>query len=94
MQQNDDIDTRSQELKMLTDANTELAAEVERLQTDDGIREALREELDYVNAGEKRITVLPPAEPSTVLPSGWPYDTIKQIIAIRQAEAVGQSSNP
>jgi cell division protein FtsB len=93
MQQNDDIDTRSAELQKLADANSDLATEVERLQTDDGIREAIREELDYVNGGEQRITVLPLADPSTVLPPGWPYDTIRQIIAIRQAEAVGQPSS-
>ena len=41
-----------------TSANAQLAAEVSRLQTPDGIKEAAREEVGYVGVGEIRISIL------------------------------------
>ncbi len=88
MKQNNEIQTRGSELATLDAANAALQAEVDRLQTDAGIKEAAREEIDYVDAGEQRITVLPLGSPAATLPATWPYNAITQIIALRQAEAV------
>jgi cell division protein FtsB len=88
MKQNSEIKTRGSELATLDAANAALQAEVDRLQTDAGIKEAAREEIDYVDAGEQRITVLPLGSPAATLPATWPYNAITQIIALRQAETV------
>jgi cell division protein FtsB len=92
MKQRDDLATRTGELKTLDAANTQLQSEVDRLQTDDGIREAAREEIDFVPGGEKRVTALPAAGASTVLPDGWPYNLVSSIIALRQAEAAAAAA--
>jgi len=88
LQQRDDLATRTGELDTLNAANDQLQSEVERLQTDAGVREAARSEIDFVEAGEERFTVLPPSNDATVLPTGWPYNLISSIVALRQAEAV------
>ena len=65
--------------------NGQLAAEVEWLQTDDGAREAAREELGVVEIGERRSSFLPlPALPSA-LPDGWPYNITTRIMNARRA---------
>jgi cell division protein FtsB len=92
MHQRDDLATRTSELAVLDAANSQLQGEVDRLQTDAGIKEAAREEIDYVDQGEHRITVLPIGPAPLTLPSGWPYNLISQIIALRQAEAVNAST--
>lgn len=92
MRQRDDLTVRTDELSTLNAANAQLQTEVDRLQTDEGIREAARTEIDYVPNGEKRITVLAPPAASTALPSGWPYDLVGAIVALRQAEAVAATS--
>ena len=57
--QGDDLTERQAQLDELEKVNVELAAEVDRLQTDDGIREAAREEIGFVEAGEERSSILP-----------------------------------
>jgi cell division protein FtsB len=87
LQQRDDLAVRSSELDVLDSANDQLQLEVDRLQTDAGVREAAREVIDYVEAGEQRLTVLPIAPAPTTLPPGWPYDLITRIVTLRQQEA-------
>ena len=87
LRQRDDIVVKNKELSALDQANAELSDEVGRLQTPEGIAEAAREEIGYVQRGEIRLTMLPaPAAPIT-MPSGWPYDTVAQIVAVRTAAA-------
>ena len=86
--QQDDIERNSKELAALEQANAELTDEVSRLQTPEGIEEAAREEIGYVQRGEIRLTMLPAPAAPIAMPSGWPYDTVAQIVAVRQAEAV------
>src|SRR5207342_148106 len=74
MKQKDDLATRTSELATLDQANAQLQSEVDRLQTDAGIKQAAREEIDYVDQGEKRVTVLPAGPLPITLPSGWPYN--------------------
>lgn len=88
LRQQDDLDRKNEQLAALQDANAELANEVAQLQTPEGIEQAAREEIGYVQRGEIRYTVLPPPDAPLQLPSGWPYDTIAQIVAVRaQASA-------
>ena len=83
--QDDKIDQRQAQLDELQRVNGELAAEVDRLETEDGVREAAREEIGFVDTGEERSTYLPlPPLPSN-LPDGWPYNVVSDIIAARTA---------
>lgn len=84
--QRDDLAERQRELAVLTAANAELAAEVNYLQTPDGIKEAARAEIGYGELGEKRVTVMPAPDAPITLPAGWPYDGVTQIVATRQRE--------
>ena len=77
---------------MLTAANAELAAEVNYLQTPDGIKEAARAEIGFGELGEKRVTVMPAPEAPITLPAGWPYDGVAQIVAVRQQEAAAAAA--
>lgn len=75
------------QLDELQAVNAELQTEVDRLQTDAGVREAARDELGMTEPGERRETVTGnPALPAD-LPDGWPYVGAEQIIAIRTAGA-------
>jgi cell division protein FtsB len=83
--QNTEIGKQQAQLDGLDKINTQLAAEVDRLKTDDGVREAAREEIGYVQSGEERSSVLPLPPLPTVLPEGWPYNVVTGIIAARRA---------
>jgi cell division protein FtsB len=84
LRQRSDISRKQRELSALDQANAELAAQVNRLNTPEGVQEAAREEIGYVQRGEIRLTVLPaPAAPLT-MPSGWPYDAISAVLSVRQ----------
>lgn len=82
-QQRDDLARKQNELAVLGNANAQLAADVNRLQTPDGIKEAARQEVGYVGIGEQRISVLSTPEAPLTLPAGWPYDAISQIVTVR-----------
>jgi cell division protein FtsB len=85
MDQDVNLAQRQAQLDELERVNGELAAEVDRLQTEDGIREAAREEIGFVDAGERRSSILPlPPLPSD-LPDGWPYNIVTGIVAARTA---------
>ena len=71
------------ELAELQSVNADLQREVDRLDTDAGIKEAAREELGYIEPGERRDTMLDLPDLPTDLPNGWPYRTVEQIIAVR-----------
>ena len=85
LRQQDDIDRKQAEIAALDQANAELADEVSQLDTPAGVEEAAREEIGYVERGEIRITMLPPPQAPLTLPSGWPYDTLTQMLTLRQA---------
>lgn len=92
LQQRDDLARKQNELAVLSDANAQLAADVNRLQTPDGIKEAARQEVGYVGVGEQRISVLSTPNAPLTLPAGWPYDTISQIVAVRAAAAAAATA--
>ena len=78
---------KAKELAALDKANAALSDDVGRLQTPEGIEEAAREEIGYVQRGEIRLTMLPAPPAPITMPSGWPYDAIAQIVAVRTADA-------
>ncbi len=80
-----DLAEKQNELAVLSNANAQLAADVNRLQTPDGIKEAARQEVGYVSIGEQRISVLATPNAPITLPTGWPYDAIAQIIVVRSS---------
>lgn len=85
LDQDDSLIQRQEQFDALQRVNGELAAEVDRLETEDGIREAAREEIGFVEAGEERTSILPlPPLPSD-LPDGWPYNVVTGILAARTA---------
>jgi cell division protein FtsB len=88
MRQQDEIAVKEQELEVLTRANNDLAADVQHLETVEGAREAAREQLGVVDRGEERISVMAPAAAPLPLPTGWPYDAVAQIVAVRSAPPV------
>lgn len=84
-EQDRDLAQRQAEIDELRRVTGQMAAEVDRLETDDGIREAAKEEIGYVELNEKRTSILPlPPLPSD-LPDGWPYNVVTEIFAARTA---------
>jgi cell division protein FtsB len=82
--QDDRIDERTLQVTELETVVVDLRSEVARLKTEDGIRDAAREELGYVEAGEMRETVLDAPNVPIDLPDGWPYSMVNDITALRR----------
>ena len=85
LDQDTDLVQRQAELDELQRVNGQLAGEVDRLQTDDGVREAAREEIGFVESGDRRTTILPMPPLPNQLPPGWPYNVVTGILAARTA---------
>jgi len=91
--QDDELKALEHERSELQGVNTDLQDEVDRLQTDEGIIEAAREELGQVQPGDNRQTMseLPPLPRD--LPAGWPYSQMDSILTVRaQAEAAAAAT--
>lgn len=84
VEQDTQIEQREAQLADINAVVADLRSEVARLQTDDGVREAARAELGFVEAGERRETVLDPTVVPTELPEGWPYDLVENIVELRR----------
>ena len=82
--QNERLDQRRDQLAQLEQVNDDLRSEVDRLRTDDGVREAARVELGMVEAGERRQSVLALPDVPTDLPEGWPYSLVSGITELRR----------
>jgi cell division protein FtsB len=78
------IEARSGQLAEISAVVADLRSEVERLRTDDGVRDAARAELGFVQDGEQRLTVIDPELVPTDLPEGWPYDLVENIVDLRR----------
>lgn len=87
--QDDRLAERRAQLSVLQRVNAELQVEVDRLQTDAGVREAARQELGYIAYGEVRLTSSDRVLLPDALPAGWPYDPITQIFQVRTTQAQG-----
>lgn len=81
------LEQRQAQLDELQRVNGDLAAEVEWLKTEEGAREAAREELGVVEIGEKRSSFLPLPPLPADLPDGWPYNVASRIMDLRRAGA-------
>ncbi len=84
LDQGDRIDERSEQVGELESVVADLQREVDRLQTPDGVREAAREELGFIQAGEIRETVLGFPDLPLDLPDGWPYSLVNDITELRR----------
>jgi cell division protein FtsB len=82
--QDERLAQRGDQLAQLQQVNDDLRAEVARLRTDDGVREAARVELGMVEAGERRQSILTLPDVPTVLPAGWPYSLVSGIAELRR----------
>ena len=94
LRQGDALSTKQRQLKTLQEANSQLANEVSRLGTRQGIEEAARQEIGYVQRGEIRLTLLPTPDAPTKLPGGWPFDTFSRIVAVRTAAVTRVEASP
>ncbi len=84
-EQDDRIEQRADQVTELEAVVADLRSEVDRLRTTDGIREAAREELGYVEVGEIRESVLDYPDLPTDLPDGWPYSLVTEIMELRRS---------
>ncbi len=80
------------ELSELQTVNDDLQDEVDRLQTDEGMIEASRDELGNIQPGDNRETMHPLPPLPRDLPEGWPYSQVGQILAIREAESAAPAA--
>ena len=74
---------REAELERLESANEGLEADVARLDTDQGIADAVRAELGAVHADEKVYRIVMDPQLLTLLPEGWLYPTLTALISVR-----------
>ncbi|MFT4659512.1 MAG: cell division protein FtsB [Candidatus Aldehydirespiratoraceae bacterium] len=88
------IDQRQAQLDELQRVNGELQTETVRLETEDGIREAAREDYGFVELGEERASILALPPLPTDLPDGWPYNVVTQIINAQAAGPAVARVNP
>jgi cell division protein FtsB len=84
LDQQEQLEAKQAELDVLVDANRQLADEVRRLRTADGAEEAARDELGVVAPGEERVSMVPGDDAPLPLPTGFPYDAVAAIVAVRQ----------
>jgi cell division protein FtsB len=92
--QNEQIAQRTEQLKQLQAVNEDLRSEVARLKTNDGVREAAREQLGFVEPGETRQSILAFPPVPTDLPDGWPYSLVEGIVAIRRNPPAASATTP
>ncbi len=83
LSQNGKIETRQAQLNELLAINQELQAEIDRSSTDDGVREAAREQFSLVDEGQERVSMTDSLAVPTDLPAGWPYDLVTGVVALR-----------
>jgi cell division protein FtsB len=85
--QNDALEQRRVELITLTEVNHRLEAEIARLHTDAGVIEAARNQLGFVQLGERRLALVERSPLSATLPDLWPYSVVDAILDARAAHA-------
>ena len=91
--QDTELQALEHELTEVQAVNHDLQNEVDRLQTDEGISEAAREELGHIQAGDNRFSVLELPPLPTDLPDGWPYSQVTAILTVRDAMAAPPSTD-
>lgn len=85
--QGEELEQRRRELATLTEVNARLEAEIARLETDAGVVEAARDELGFVQRGERRLSLVERTPLGDELPDLWPYSVAAAILDARSAHA-------
>ncbi len=85
--QDEALEQRKVELATLTEVNTRLEAEIARLNTDAGVIEAARNELGFVQRGERRLALVERSPLGATLPDQWPYSVVDAILDARASHA-------
>lgn len=93
-EQDDQIRALEHELDEVQAVNEDLGDEVSRLQTEEGIEEAARDELGQIRAGDRRLTVGPIPPLPRAMPNGWPYVLVDRILTMRAAEVAAATAAP
>ena len=60
----------------------------------EGVTEAAREQLGYVQEGEVRKSILGLPPVPTDLPDGWPYNLVEGIASVRRTAATAPAATP
>ena len=82
--QRTDLAAAKRELAAYERAIDELDAENARLVTAEGVREAARQDYGYKGGSEQVVGILPPGPASDIMPPGWPYSLVRDILAVRR----------
>lgn len=78
------------EFAALEDANEEIQADIQRLETPAGVKEAARRELGYLLPGERRLALLDLPAVTGTLPATWPYNLVGAILAVRASSSANR----
>ena len=87
LNQRSDMAKAKAELLAYADANAELAKEIEKLKTPEGVESAIRAELGFVKPGEQPIDILDAPNAPKRLPKVWPYTVVSNILSVRAKDA-------
>lgn len=87
LNQRDQLAASRADLALLEAANDRLEQENGQLLTPEGITEAARADLGYQTATELIEGALPPPQVPYVLPNGWPYSFVSQVLEVRTIAA-------
>jgi cell division protein FtsB len=91
--QREDLADRRSELEILSNANNQLGNDVAALNTPEGIEAAARKDLNYGYPGEDRTRSVGDPQAPVLLPAGFPYDVVTNILAAR-TNLAATSPNP
>jgi len=94
LNQRAELSESRKELTALEAANDRLQEQNDLLQTNDGIARAARTDLGMQQADEAVRSVLPPPAVPAVLPAGWPYSLVTQILTVRTVDAMRAAQAP
>jgi cell division protein FtsB len=91
--QREDLADRRSELEILRNANSQLGNEVAALNTPEGIEAAARTDLNFGYPGEERTRSVGDPQAPIVLPPGFPYSMVTNLLAAR-TDMAATSPNP
>jgi len=83
---------KNEQFAAFEDINDDLQDEVETLKTTEGMQEAIRSQLGYLLPSEKRVPMLDMPAASAELPDRWPYTIVTNILQVRVAQVIRNSS--
>jgi len=86
------VGEKNEQYAAFEDINDALQDEVDVLKTPEGMQEAIRSQLGYLLPSEKRVPMLARPVAPTNLPDRWPYTVVTNILQVRTAQAIRNSS--